>query len=238
MVRIKISVIIPCYNEGETFEQSVKKIISVLEKTAYSWEIIFVEDKSSDNTGRTVKKLVQHLKKVRAIFHTKNMGRGRSVSDGINAAKGDICGYLDVDLEVSSKYIPLFIKEVQKGADLVVGNRFYENSLKSLSRVAASRIYAQLVKILFSLSVADSEAGYKFFNRKKVLPILEMVNNNHWFWDTELCVKANIAGLRIEQIPVLFVRRSDKKSTVKLFSDTYSYIRELLKLKLEIQKIK
>src|SRR3989344_8512373 len=100
MSKIDLSIIVPCYNEGPTFEDSVEKIVVVLKTQKKKWEIIFVEDNSIDDTKKTVEKLTQKYKNIRAIFHKKNEGRGKSVSDGIKTAKGNICGYLDVDLEV------------------------------------------------------------------------------------------------------------------------------------------
>src|SRR3990170_5569601 len=141
MSKIHLSIIIPCYNEGPTFEDSVEKIVTVLKTQKKKWEMIFVEDKSVDDTKKTVEKLTQKYKNIRAIFHKKNEGRGKSVSDGIKTARGDICGYLDVDLEVSERYIPLFISEIEKGFDLVVGKRFYEGEgLETVPRFLASKV--------------------------------------------------------------------------------------------------
>src|SRR3990167_10232622 len=103
MSKVDLSLIIPCYNEGPTFTKSVNKIIRELKKINLSWEIIFVEDKSVDDTKKTVERFTKRYKNVRAIFHKKNEGRGKSVSDGVIAAKGIICCYLDIDLEVSEK---------------------------------------------------------------------------------------------------------------------------------------
>src|SRR3989344_5232347 len=106
MTKPEISIILACYNEGPTFKKSVRKIIAVLDKLKRPWEIIFVEDKSTDNTKATIEKLTAAIKGTKAIYHRKNQGRGKSVPDGIMTAKGFICGYLDVDLEVSESYIP------------------------------------------------------------------------------------------------------------------------------------
>src|SRR3990170_6909454 len=164
MPKVDLSIIIPCYNEGPTFEKSVYRIIAVLKSTERNWEIIFVEDKSIDDTQKTVGKLTKKYKNTRALFHKKNEGRGKSVSDGIKTAKGPICGYLDVDLEVSPSYIPLFVKETEEGSDLVVGKRFYEGEgLNSILRFLASKIYALSVKYVVEIPVEDTEAGYKFF---------------------------------------------------------------------------
>ena len=232
MSKIDLSIIIPCYNEGPTLTKSASKIIQELKSINLRWEIIFVEDRSTDDTKSAVEALIKRIKNVRAIFHQKNEGRGKSVADGIKASKGGICGYLDVDLEVSEKYIPLFVKEIKQGSDLVVGKRFYEGGrLNSILRFLASKIYAIAVKYIVDIPVEDTEAGYKFFRRAKLLPILAKVKSRHWFWDTELCTQAYWNELTITQIPVLFKRRFDKKSTVKLIPDTIDYIKNLIRLK-------
>lgn len=234
--KIDLSIILACYNEGPTFEKSVLEIVRVLKKIRKTWEIIFVEDKSDDDTIEVVQRLSKRIKSSRAIFHKKNEGRGKSVADGIRVARGEVCGYLDVDLEVSANYIPLFYKEVKEGRDMVVGRRFYEGGLKSLTRYLASKVYALLVNLLLKIPISDTEAGYKFFNRAKILPVLERVGDNHWFWDTEICARAYWAGLLISQVPALFIRRGDKESTVKLFPDSWNYLIKILKFKNQIPK--
>ena len=232
MPKVDLSIIIPCYNEGPTFEDSVKKIIEVAKTLKKKWEIIFVEDKSTDDTKSAVEALIKRIKNACAIFHKNNQGRGKSVADGIKASKGGICGYLDIDLEVSEKYIPLFVKEIEQGYDVVVGKRFYEGGgLNSILRFLASKIYAIAVKYIVDIPVEDTEVGFKFFRRTKLLPILSKVKSKHWFWDTEICALAHWNGLSITQIPVLFKRRYDKKSTVRLIPDTIDYIKNLIRLK-------
>ena len=248
MQKVDFSLILACYNESTTFEKSVREIISVLNNLKRNWEIIFVEDKSTDETKKSVEKLAREIEnaqlrqgyagQVRAIFHTKNEGRGKSVSDGIRTAKGIICGYLDVDLEVSASYIPLFIEEIEKGYDMVVGKRFYESNFRSVARFIASRVYAFAVKQILNIPIEDTEAGYKFFKRYRILPILSSVHDKHWFWDTEICARAYWKGLKITQVPVLFVKRIDKKSTVRLIPDSWNYVIKLLKFRSQVPKNK
>ena len=238
MAKIDLSLVLACYNEGPTFEKSVSKIVNVLKKTARNWEIIFVEDKSTDETRETVEKISEKIKNCKTIYHRINQGRGKSVSDGIRTAKGEICGYLDVDLEVSENYIPIFVEEIKKGYDMVVGKRYYEGGFKSLARYLASKTYSFLVKTYVGIPISDTEAGYKFFKRDKIFPVLSKVRDNHWFWDTEICAKAYWQGLTISEIPVLFVRRGDKKSTVRLIPDTIDYIKNLIRLKSQITNSK
>lgn len=228
------SLIIPLYNEGPSLLNSIRTICRELNKLKKSWEIIFIEDNSSDNTRKAIKKLQPKLKKSRVIYHQNNEGRGKSVTDGINSAHGKICGYIDVDLEVSAKYIPVFIREIEKGSDLVVGKRSYEKNLASITRVLASKGYSIIVKHLLSLPIEDTETGYKFFNKSKIIEILPDVKDKRWFWDTEICARAHLKGLLISQIPVLFIRRPEKKSTVRLLPDTLEYFNRIWQFRKEL----
>lgn len=231
MKRVDFSLVLTCYNEGPTFEKSVLEIVSSLAKLKLSSEIIFVEDKSTDNTKIKVEKLLAKIKDSRAIFHKQNTGRGQAVSDGIRMSHGAICAYMDVDCEISPTYIPEFIEEIEKGADMVVAKRYYEKKISAIMRVIASWAYSTLVRLLLNIGVEDTEAGFKFFATKKILPVLFKTKDKGWFWDTEICARAHSAGLKIHQLPVLFVRRHDKKSTVRLIPDSIEYFKRIIEFK-------
>lgn len=232
MQKTGISIILPCYNEGSIFKSSVSEIISTLRTLGTQWEIIFVEDVSSDETKKTVLEILKSNKNCRAIFHRQNEGRGKTVSDGIKNSKGEICGFLDVDLEVSASYIPIFVKEIENGFDMAVGKRFYDQESSSFVRFVASKMYALIVKVFLGLPISDTEAGYKFFRKDKILPVVNKTLDKNWFWDTEVCARAHLAGLKISQVPVLFVKKPQKKSTVRLLPDTFKYLAAIVRFRL------
>ena len=234
MAKIDVSLILACYNEGPTFRDSVNKIMAQLKRLDCQWEVIFVEDKSIDSTKASVEKFAREIKNAKAIYHSRNMGRGKSITDGFKEARGEIYGFLDVDLEVSADYIPIFIAEIEKGADMAIGKRFYEGGLKSFSRVVASKAYSLLVGTVLGVPLEDTEAGYKFFRSTKILPILAKTKNSGWFWDTEVCARAYFANLKIIEVPVLFKRMLDKKSTVRLVPDSFNYLKQLIAFRTEI----
>lgn len=236
MKKTYFSLILPCFNEGPTFENSVRKIISVLKNTKWTWEIIFVDDRSVDGTTATVERLVGQIKNSSAVYHKINRGRGKSVSEGIFESKGEICGFLDADLEVSAEYIPLFISEIENGADMAVGRRFYEQT--SFLRFVASKLYALLVQILIDIPISDTEAGYKFFRKKTMIPVIAKTQDRRWFWDTEICARAYFANLKISQIPVMFNRRPEKKSTVRIVPDTWEYMVRLIRFRKQLKKLR
>lgn len=220
-----VSLVLACYNEAPLFAQSVKEILHVLRHSRYAFEIIFVEDKSADETAGLIRKACAHYPNVRALFHKKNCGRGKTVADGIRAATGTVVGYIDIDLEVSPIYIPEMVRKILDGeADVVIGKRIYRSSIASIPREVFSLGYQWLADTMVGTGGLDTETGYKFFNRRKILPVVARAHHPHWFWDTEMMVWARRVGLRITEVPVLFVRRFDKKSSVRMVRDITDYL--------------
>ena len=135
--QIDVSLVLPCYNEAKLFDESVKRIVSTLQNTKFTYEIIFVDDKSSDSTVSKIRKTPY-----RCIAHTVNLGRGRTVADGIRAAQGTVVGYIDIDCEVDPVYIPSMVSRIlERRADVVIGKRYYRSSPKAMLREVLSRGY-------------------------------------------------------------------------------------------------
>lgn len=231
-----VSLVLPCYNESEHFPKSVPRIIEVLDQTDFSWEIIFIDDMSRDRTPLMIRGVIKKYprKQLSAYYHEKNQGRGASVSEGIGKAQGKIVGYVDIDMEVPPDYIPRFIREIEKGTDVVCGWRIYDFTLKSLPRWIASKGYNLIRDRVLGVSIRDTEAGYKFFRKRSILPILKKCKSPGWFWDTEIIVRSEKAGLKIKEVPVVFIRRFDKTSTVRLIPDIFVYLKELWRFKREM----
>ena len=228
----QLSVVLPCYNEEGLFRESVARIREVLENSRYSYEIIFVDDASKDGTVSLIRSHCLKYANMRAIYHTKNRGRGQTVADGLKESRGIASGYMDIDCEVSPVYIPSMVSRILKNqADVVIGRRFYRTSPRAVVREVLSRGYQWLSNKLIGTGGMDTETGYKFFNRKKILPVLRSVRHTGWFWDTEIMVYAIRHGLRIIEEPVLFLRRFDKVSSVNIIKDTIDYMIQLWALR-------
>ena len=235
-----LSLILPCYNEAEHFHESSENILSVLKQGQISFEIIFFEDQSQDNTWQMIQQFIRkhRSENIKAFQHHKNLGRGQTVTDGIKKAQGEIAGFIDIDCEISPEYIPQFITKIRSGADIVCGHRKYQTTFSGLLRAATSKIYALLVKSLIGTQLVDTEAGYKFFNKAKILTILPKIKDKGWFWDTEIMVRGEMAGLKIVFVPVKFRRRTDKTSTVNLANDTLKYLVNLWRFRKELHRKK
>lgn len=233
---VDLTLIIPCYNEQpNNLEKSIRRIEEVLKKTLYNYEIILIDDYSTDNTLQIIKNISQDNPKYRYYFHNENIGRGGTVAQGIKLAKGKIVGFIDIDLSTDPWYILPLVTEIEKGFDIVIANRVYKLKWKVLPRWILSKGYKFLVKIFLNLDLGDTESGCKFFNRKKIIPILSQVKDKKWFWDTEIIVRSYMAGLEISEIPTIFIREF-LYSRVNVLKDSWRHFVNLIKLSKEIKK--
>jgi glycosyltransferase involved in cell wall biosynthesis len=234
---IDVSIVIACYNDAPHLKKNFRQIVEIMNSTKYSFEIIFIDDKSPDNSKKIIEEIIHENPSLnlRGIFHEKNMGRGRSVSDGITAARGRIAGFLDIDLEVHARYLPAVLLEVDKGADLALARRVFDLNFHSLARFFFSKGYIRLSSRVLKMKGIDSESGFKFFNKKTMEDVLRSIKDNHWFWDTEVVYKARLANKRITEVPALFMRSPHKKSTVNITRDIYYYLVKLWAARKELR---
>jgi glycosyltransferase involved in cell wall biosynthesis len=224
-----ISIVLPCYNEASHLAHSIGEISHTMSHLSCQYEVILVDDGSTDATRALIQRLAAAHDFVRVFFHERNLGRGAAVKTGLLAARAPIAGFLDTDLEVHSRYIPAMIQAVEDGADVVCGERTYKIPLSAydLYRELLSRGYRTLVRHLLKLKVKDSEAGYKFFNMPRARRLIEMTRDDGWFWDTEVMATAQIRGLNIAEVPMVYVRNPEKSSTVKPIRDSLRYLQAL-----------
>ena len=237
---LDLSLVIACYNEEFELADSVRQIVEILDAARWSWEIIFVDDVSRDRTRELIDHLIAQYpgKNFRKLFHDHNTGRGRTVTDGFHLARGRFMGYIDIDLEVHARYIPSLLLALEQGADVATAHRIYKVQPRLFIRFIASQGYAHLMRWLLDVHLKDTETGYKFFVRERILPLLDQVENERWFWDTEIMARAALAGLTIVEIPCLFIRRYDKQSTVNVIGDSIDYFKNLWRFRKVVQRIR
>jgi glycosyltransferase involved in cell wall biosynthesis len=232
-IQPRVSVVLACYNEAEHIETSFAEIRETLIQTGWPFEILLVDDLSRDSTREILRRIVEshpHLD-LQLILHERNRGRGATVTDGFRAARGAIAGYLDVDLEVHCRYIPSLVRAIEGGADIATVRRIYALQIRSLDRYFMSRGYSYLVRRLLGVPFRDTETGYKFFRRETLLPVLDEIEDEGWFWDTEFMARAARRGLRVAEVPGAYIRRQDKTSTVRGIRDSVVYFRQLLRFR-------
>ena len=231
-----VSLIVSCYNEGPYLEGNLKELYNLLSFLRVDFEMIIIDDKSENDTLERAKNFVKANGKAQLLSHQVNQGRGYTVTEGIRKAKGKVVGFIDIDLEVASHNIIPLILKVLEGYDVVTGIRIYK--IRWDPRWTLSKGYAYLVKCICKTSFQDTEAGLKFFNREKILPILDEIEDKHWFWDTEILARAYYHGLKIVGVPVLFIRSNPSYSSVRFFKDSLYYFKKLLRFRKVINQYK
>lgn len=225
-----VSVIITCYNEMPHLPGNVHTIETVLNATTYTYELIFVDDGSTDTSREIVKDICAKNKNYQYLFHEKNQGRGSAVRDGLLLARGTYAGFLDPDLELPAWYLPAFILTLKEGYDMACGERIEKNSpgVRSIIRPLVSWVYRIISKMILPIRTSDSETGFKFFTMATMREVIQHTKNDRWFWDTEIVANAEEAEKNIASVPIVLIRKPEKKSTVRIIPDSIAHLKALI----------
>jgi glycosyltransferase involved in cell wall biosynthesis len=237
-VPVDLSLVLACYNSAIFLEGTVSAIRRELSRSALTYELIFVDDASRDATVEVIQRIIDGQTDCQFLRHERNTGRGRAVGDGMRLAHGRVVGFVDVDLATPAHYIPILTRAVLDGADLACGLRTYVLSPSTIHRWILSRGYNRLVRWGLGQSFQDSEAGCKFFCREIVRCLIEETENEGWFWDTEVMVRAALHDYRIVELPTVFIQRPGLGSTVRLVHDTVDYAVNLWRFRRTVARLR
>jgi len=174
------------------------------------------EDGSTDGSADFVVSCERNDSRVRLLHSGRRLGRGKALTNAIFAAKGKIVCYYDVDLATDMRYLPELVNAIKEGFDVATGSRLLPESdiVRTEGREIASRSYNFLVRLVLQSNTYDHQCGFKAFNRERLLPILPAIRSTHWFWDTEILVRAQRAGYRVREFPIRW--RAGSGTTVKV----------------------
>lgn len=225
----KISIVIPVWNEEKNIIPLVKRIHTSLKKAKITYELIFIDDNSTDNTLKILKKI---CKKYPISFFAKQGKKGKAFSliEGFKKASYDVVAMIDADLQYPPEALPKMMTKIRNGADIVVANRSSTHTSKIRKYVSTSFRYF-FGKVLFGITY-DIQAGLKIF-KKPVLKQLEIIPDSGWTFDLELLHKAKNAGYIIESVNIVFEKREYGKSKVSLVRTSMEIGLNALKVKLK-----
>lgn len=203
---MKLSVIIPVYNERDTVELLLKRV----EAVPYEKEILLVDDASTDGTREILERLAQdHRDQLRLLFHAQNRGKGAAIRTAAEHVSGDIVIIQDADLEYDPQdYSRLLEPILEDHADVVFGNRFHGGPHRVLYfwHSVGNRLLTTLSNIATNLNLSDMEVGYKVF-RSEILQRLRLKSNRFGI-EPELTVKVAKLGCRIYEVPIAYHGRT------------------------------
>jgi len=224
-----VTAIIPVFNDRPALEQALPISLDTLAKITDDYEIIVAEDGSTDGSAEYVREFGKKSPKIRLFHSDTRLGRGTALNRAIREAKGAIVCYYDVDLATDMQHLPELIGAIDNGADIATGSRLLPESdiKRTEGREIASRSYNFLVRTILGSRLFDHQCGFKAFNKATILPILPTIRSNHWFWDTELLVRAQRAGFTVTEFPVRW--RAGKGTTVRV-KDVFGMGSSILRL--------
>ena len=242
----KLTIVMPCYNEGERIYRNIMETITQVEKFCKSFRIIVVNDGSSDESDQEIMRAMQQDSRVGRITYIPNKGKGFAVRRGMLAAKSEYVAFLDADLELPPHLLEDYLKTAEgdkktKGYDIVIGSKMHPESQVEypVLRKIMSLGYYWFLKILFGLKLKDTQTGIKLFRTESIQPVLKLMRTGRFSFDIEMLAIASKMGLRIKEMPVVvnFSRNKDNKSKISL-SSIYEMVRDSFRIKMYVSKLK
>lgn len=232
----ELSVFFPAYNEEANIENTVKKAVGVLEKVAKKWEIIVVNDGSSDSTGEIVEKLIEAEPRIKMITYTPNRGYGAALKSGFYNSCYEWIAFTDADGQFDFAEITKFFeRQRQTEADAVIG--YYLRRAVPFYRILGSGLWELTVFLLFGLRAKDIDCGFKLLRKKVIDEIPKLEAERGPFISSELLIKAKKKGFKIVEIGVHHYPRKAGKSTGASLKVILSGLGDLIRLKRKLARV-
>lgn len=230
---MEISVVIPAFNEEKRIELTLKKVEQFLSQNFDKYQIIIVDDCSTDNTN----KIVSKYKNVQILRNKKNRGKGYSVKRGILNAKYPLVLFSDADLATPIEELGKFMNYI-KDFDVVIASRNLKQSIvkQTSSRKLIGATFSLLVNLIVLRGFKDTQCGFKLFRTDVAKKIVSLQTLNGFSFDVEILFIAKKLGYKIKELPVVWMNKSGSK--VKLIKDSIKMLINLFKIRSNNYKIK
>lgn len=231
---LTLEVVIPCLNEERALPVSIRRLHSFMSDAMidYEWSILVADNGSTDTTLEQAGALSHEFAEVRCI-RLEQRGRGRALRRAWTESRADIVAYMDVDLSTDLAGLPPLVSAIaDDGYDIAVGSRLLPDSLvvgRTLKREITSRGYSLLFRTMFFTTFRDAQCGFKAASRRAADDLAPLVQDNGWFFDSELLILAQKCGYRIRELPVHW--EDDPDTRVRILRTAWEDVKGLLRLK-------
>ena len=232
---MRLSLIVPCFNEEKKIAQNLELFNTYLAAQSFGYEIIVINDSSTDQTLAVIKKVAQGNKQIRVISHPKNQGKGASVRSGLLAAQGEYAVFLDADSATSIDHIELIWPYFEQDYDLIIGSRNPKDVVSArivVPQAAWKQILGKsgnlFIRLFMGVNIHDTQCGFKAFSRAAIQKIIPLCRINRWAFDVEIIVLAKRLKLSITIVPIKW--ENQPRSQVKI-AGYFTTLLELCKIK-------
>ena len=232
---MKISLVIPAYNEKDIIADTVRAAVARLESISPDYELIVVDDGSTDGTCDLIRPMEGG--RLRLLRHSPNRGKGAAVRAGVLAAAGDYIFCTDADLAYGLENIPSMLAKLEDtGCDLVIGSRRLNGHGYQgypLLRLISSKGFALIVRIFSGLPY-DTQCGIKGYRREAARALFSRCATDGFAFDFEILLRARRAGMAVEQEAVTIMNHQG--STVNILPDSARMFRDLLRIRARVKR--
>jgi dolichyl-phosphate beta-glucosyltransferase len=232
---MKVSFVIPLYNEERCGAESLNEVWGYLSRSGLDFDLVLVNDGSGDRTGTLIEQFAAGKSRIRTISFARNQGKGEAVKQGMLAATGDFRFFFDMDLSVPLDTIAEFIAIARVGtADVIIGTRKTGSAhivkKQPLYRELLGKGFTRLTNAVLRTDYSDITCGFKCFSSESAAKLFAMQKIKRWSFDAEILFLVRKYGYRVAEVPVTW--RDDPRSKVRLLKDIIRSFAELVRIRL------
>lgn len=232
---MKLSVVIPVYNEEKRIKKTSEVLDSYLKAAVDDYEIIFSNDGSVDSTPKLLEEIGSDNPKIKVVGYEKNKGKGSAVRKGVLASDGDYVIFTDCDLAYGTEVIKraLCVFE-ENGCDVVIGSRNLDSESYegyTFTRKVMSKVYFKIISMASGFKLSDSQCGFKGFTKNAAHDVFSECSIDSFAFDLEALIKAQDKGYKICEMSVKIIDNDNSESKVRM-------IRDAIKMLFDIRTIK
>jgi dolichyl-phosphate beta-glucosyltransferase len=228
-----LSIVIPCYNEEARLPRTIEQLEQYLDGKNLSYELILVDDGSSDGTREVMNAAAERNRSVRLEALPRNRGKGRALAEGVAVAKGSEVLVTDADLSTPIEELPKLQAELDRGAGVAIASRAVQGSRVEISqpfyRVLMGKAFNLLVQAVLLPGIWDTQCGFKLFRADVAHEAFAELTTDGFGYDPEVLYRAKKRGVKIAEVPVVW--RNSAPTTVSPIKSSLDMFRHVLRIR-------